>query len=85
MGSANNETKQAAGDDGVHAVSAAGRVEHLSTSEQAARGKAARADVLRSADASWEPDSLRADPVDLLDAALQTAVASGRVDAAAEM
>src|SRR3954454_16282572 len=43
------------------------RVEHLSKSERAARGKAARAEVPRSSHAGWEPPSGRRDPVDILE------------------
>ncbi len=43
------------------------RVEHLTVDERAARGKAARAEVPRSAHASWEPFPHRPDPVELLE------------------
>ena len=39
------------------------RVEHLSKAERVARGKAARAEVPRSAHAGWEPPAGRRDPV----------------------
>jgi uncharacterized protein (DUF2252 family) len=42
------------------------RVEHPSTAERAARGKAARAEVPRSSHAGWEPPAGRRDPVDVL-------------------
>jgi uncharacterized protein (DUF2252 family) len=42
------------------------RVEHLSKSERAARGKAARVAVPRSSHAGWEPPSARRDPVGIL-------------------
>lgn len=43
------------------------RIEHLTAEERVARGKAARADVPRSAHAKWEPFPHRPDPVDLLE------------------
>src|SRR3954451_12167960 len=43
------------------------RVEHLSKSERAARGKAARAEVPRSSHAGWEPPTGRRDPVGVLE------------------
>ena len=45
-----------------------GRVEHFSLRERAARGKAARAEVPRSAHADWAPAPLRRSPVELLEA-----------------
>lgn len=42
-------------------------VPHLTPSERAARGKAARAEVPRSSHADWEPASNRRDPVELLE------------------
>jgi uncharacterized protein (DUF2252 family) len=42
-------------------------VQHLSVAERVARGKAARADVPRSAHAAWEPPTDRPDPVALLE------------------
>jgi uncharacterized protein (DUF2252 family) len=44
-----------------------GRVEHLSKPERLARGKAARAEVPRSAHAGWEAPSVRRDPVAVLE------------------
>jgi uncharacterized protein (DUF2252 family) len=44
-----------------------GAVEHLTTAERAARGKAARAEVPRSSHASWQPPSVRRDPVAILE------------------
>src|SRR6476661_4756963 len=41
---------------------------HFTPAERAARGKAARDELPRSAHADWEPGSLRRDPVDLLEA-----------------
>ena len=73
MGTAGNETKRAAGSN-VPATVANGKVEHLSTAERAARGKAARADVSRKVHAGWEPAPLRRDPVDLLEEQAQTRV-----------
>ena len=54
--------------------SKAGRVEHLSEVERAARGKAARAEVPRSAHAVWEPPADRPSPVDLLEEQAKTRV-----------
>jgi uncharacterized protein (DUF2252 family) len=42
------------------------RIKHLSVSERAARGKAARADVPRSSHGEWAPVADRADPIALL-------------------
>jgi uncharacterized protein (DUF2252 family) len=50
------------------------RVEHLSEAERAANGKAARAEVPRSAQAAWEPSSDRPSPVDLLEEQAKTRV-----------
>src|SRR3954454_21261874 len=44
-----------------------GAVEHLTTAERGARGKAARAEVPRSSHAGWEPPSVRRDPVAILE------------------
>jgi uncharacterized protein (DUF2252 family) len=44
-----------------------GAVEHLTTAERAARGKAARAEVPRSLHAWWQPPSERRDPVAILE------------------
>jgi uncharacterized protein (DUF2252 family) len=49
-------------------------VEHFSVAERVARGKAARAEVPRSAHAAWEPASLRASPVELLEKQAQSRV-----------
>src|SRR5436305_8097219 len=54
--------------------SGAGAVPHLSVAERAARGKAARAEVPRSAHAAFEPLSTRPDPVELLVAQAETRV-----------
>src|SRR4249919_2757675 len=43
------------------------KVEHFTVAERAARGKAARAEVPRSAHADWEPARHRPDPVELLE------------------
>jgi uncharacterized protein (DUF2252 family) len=45
----------------------AGRVEHLTKTERAAIGKAARAEVPRSVHGAWQPATDRPDPVGLLD------------------
>ena len=44
------------------------RVPHLSVQERAALGKAARAEVPRSAHGRFEPSANRPDPVELLEA-----------------
>ncbi len=49
-------------------------VAHFTVAERAARGKAARADVPRSAHAAWEPPPVRADPVELLEDQAKTRV-----------
>ena len=49
-------------------------VAHFTVSERAARGKAARAEVPRSAHASWEAPPVRADPVELLEEQAKTRV-----------
>ncbi len=54
--------------------SKAGRVEHPSEAERAARGKEARAETPRSAHAAWEPQPDRPSPVDLLERQAQTRV-----------
>jgi hypothetical protein len=52
----------------------AGRVEHFTPAERAARGKAARAEVPRSSHAGWEPAPGRRDSVDVLEEQAQTRV-----------
>ena len=47
-------------------------VPHFTPSERAARGKAARGELPRSAHAAWEPGPRRRDPVDLLEEQAQT-------------
>ena len=42
-------------------------VSHFTPAERAARGKAARAELPRSAHAAWEPAPQRRDPIDLLE------------------
>ena len=49
-------------------------VPHFTTDERVSRGKAARAEVPRSAHAEWEPASNRRDPVDLLEEQAKTRV-----------
>jgi len=44
-----------------------GKVEHFTTAERAARGKAERAELPRSSHADWEPARHRPDPVELLE------------------
>ncbi len=45
----------------------AGKVEHFTPAERAARGKATRAEVARSSHGTWEPAPTRADPIDILE------------------
>src|SRR3954471_24802779 len=52
----------------------AGRVEHFTAAERAARGRAARALVPRSSHAGWEPAPGRRDPVAVLAEQAQTRV-----------
>ena len=47
-------------------------VPHFTPAERAARGKAARGELPRSAHAGWEPGPRRTDPVDLLEEQAQT-------------
>ena len=49
-------------------------VPHLSLSERAARGKAARAEVPRSSHAGFEPAPMRPDPIELLERQADTRV-----------
>src|SRR5262245_34309646 len=49
-------------------------VAHFTVAEREARGKAARAEVPRSAHAVWEPSPARADPVELLEQQAATRV-----------
>jgi uncharacterized protein (DUF2252 family) len=48
------------------------RVPYFTPAERAARGKAARAELPRSAHSAWEPAPSRRDPVDLLEQQAQT-------------
>ena len=61
-------------EDKVKKAASAGRVEHLSEAERAARGKAARGEVPRSVHAAWEPPRDRPSPVRLLEEQAQTRV-----------
>jgi uncharacterized protein (DUF2252 family) len=47
-------------------------VEHFTVDERSARGKAARAEVPRSAHAEWEPSPARLDPIELLEQQAET-------------
>jgi len=47
-------------------------VPHLTAAERAARGKAARRELPRSAHEAWEPAGTRGDPVDLLEEQAKT-------------
>src|SRR3954470_5746975 len=51
-----------------------GRVEHPTSAQRSATGKAARAAVSRSSHAEWEPAPGRRDPVDVLEEQAQTRV-----------
>ena len=62
------------GEVGLAVQSPAVKVEHFSLGEREARGKAARADVPRSAHAGWEPPPLRPRPVELLEEQAATRV-----------
>ncbi len=53
---------------------AASPVAHLSPTERAARGKAARTEVPRASHAEWEPSSARPDPIGLLEQQAETRV-----------
>jgi uncharacterized protein (DUF2252 family) len=57
-----------------HGVPSGGKVEHFTSDERAARGKAARAEVPRRSHAEWEPPPHRPDPVELLEEQAQTRV-----------
>jgi uncharacterized protein (DUF2252 family) len=61
------ETAAAAASDGDRAAEPARKVTHLTPEERAARGKAARNDVPRSAHGGWRPAADRPDPVALLE------------------
>src|SRR5436190_4733646 len=50
------------------------RVEHPTSAQRSARGKAARAQVPRSSQGRWEPAAGRRDPVDVLEEQAQTRV-----------
>src|SRR3954463_16549153 len=51
-----------------------GRVEHPTSAQRSARGKAARVQVPRSSHADWRPAAGRRDPVAVLDEQAQTRV-----------
>ncbi len=70
------ESDQGQGNGGTTAKrsSAAGRVEHFTVAERAARGKATRAEVSRASHANWEPALHRPDPVELLEEQATTRV-----------
>src|SRR3954454_2817712 len=55
-----------------HGPSPPKTVRHSTPSESNARGKAARAELPRSAHAGWEPAPMRRDPIDLLEDQAQT-------------
>jgi uncharacterized protein (DUF2252 family) len=53
-------------------ASGPGAVAHFTPAERSARGRAARAELPRSAHADWQPGSMRRDPVELLEEQAQT-------------
>src|SRR3954466_6680284 len=55
-----------------HGPSPPKTVRHSTPSESNARGKAARAELPRSAHAGWEPAPMRRDPIDLLEDQAET-------------
>jgi uncharacterized protein (DUF2252 family) len=59
---------------GARATQRGADVPHLSVAERVARGKAARAEVPRSAQAAFEPSPTRADPIELLERQAKTRV-----------
>ena len=61
-------------DEVSESSSKAGRVEHLTVEERVARGKAARAEVPRSAHGPWAPSRDRVGPVELLEEQAKTRV-----------
>ena len=61
-------------DEASERSSKAGRVEHFTVEERVARGKAARAEIPRSAHAAWEPSPDRVSPVRLLEEQAETRV-----------
>ena len=61
-------------DEASERSSKAGRVEHFTVEERVARGKAARADIPRSAHGEWEPSPDRVSPVQLLEEQAKTRV-----------
>ena len=68
-------TDVSAGDRNLDGQSTpAARVEHLSEAERAEKGKAARAEVPRSAHADWKPPADRPSPVALLEEQAKTRV-----------
>jgi uncharacterized protein (DUF2252 family) len=60
--------------DGRHRERPPAKVDHFTTAERAARGKAARAEAPRGAHAEWEPPPNRQDPVGLLEQQAETRV-----------
>ena len=56
----------------LETASGPGAVAHFTPAERSARGRAARAELPRSAHADWQPGSMRRDPVELLEEQAQT-------------
>jgi len=72
---ATGETAPHVFDVGAQARDSASRpkaVPHFTPAERAARGRAARGELPRSAHAEWEPGPRRRDPIELLEEQAQT-------------
>ena len=74
MSAERTEPRTAVQSDGRHRQRSPVKVDHFTTAERAARGKAARAEVPRSRHAAWEPAPNRPDPVSLLEEQAKTRV-----------
>jgi uncharacterized protein (DUF2252 family) len=68
------EPQTAVREDGRRRERPPAKVDHFTTAERAARGKAARAEAPRGAHAEWEPPPNRPDPVRLLEQQDETRV-----------
>ena len=67
-------TETATGSDGTPEGTPIRPIAHFTVGERVARGKAARAEVPRRTHGGWEPSSVRADPVELLEEQAKTRV-----------
>jgi uncharacterized protein (DUF2252 family) len=75
MASDTDRTENGSGEeDAAPKRPSAGRVEHFTPEERAARGKATRVEVSRRSHGEWEPAPHRPDPVELLEEQAQTRV-----------